>query len=78
MGRSQHNCIYSNCSPTKVVRDKTLFEAWHKQKPMVNQLIVFGCIAYTHIPSQERENFDEKGETLSSLAILMTLRDFAF
>ena len=51
-----------NCSPTKVVRDKTLFEAWHKQKPMVDQLKVFGCIAYTHIPSQERENFNERGK----------------
>ena len=29
---------------------------------MVNQLKVFGCIAYAHIPSQEREQFDEKGE----------------
>ena len=27
-----------NCSPTKAVRDKTPFKAWHKQKPMVNQL----------------------------------------
>ena len=51
-----------NRSPTKVVRNQTQFEAWHKQKPMVNQLKVFGCIGYTHIPSQEREKFDEKGE----------------
>ena len=29
---------------------------------MVNQLKVFGCIAYAHIPSQEREKFDEKEE----------------
>ena len=33
-----------NRSPTKAVRDKTPFEARHKQKPMVNQLKVFGCI----------------------------------
>ena len=51
-----------NRSPIKAVRDKTPFEAWHKQKLMVNQLKVFGCIAYAHIPSQEREKFDEKGE----------------
>jgi hypothetical protein len=51
-----------NRSPTKVVQNKTPFEAWHKQKPMVNQFKVFGCIAYAHIPSQEREKFDEKGE----------------
>uniref|UniRef100_A0A2N9EI16 Integrase catalytic domain-containing protein n=1 Tax=Fagus sylvatica TaxID=28930 RepID=A0A2N9EI16_FAGSY len=58
-----HTAVYIlNRSPTKAVRNKTPFEAWHKQKPMVNQLKVFGCIAYAHIPSQEREKFDEKGE----------------
>ncbi|KAL5808268.1 hypothetical protein ACOSQ3_028959 [Xanthoceras sorbifolium] len=31
-------------------------------KPQVNFLKVFGCIAYSHIPSQFREKFDEKGE----------------
>uniref|UniRef100_A0A2N9G9X7 Uncharacterized protein n=1 Tax=Fagus sylvatica TaxID=28930 RepID=A0A2N9G9X7_FAGSY len=58
-----HTAIYIlNRSPTKAVLNKTPFEAWHKQKPMVNQLKVFGCIAYAHIPSQEREKFDKKGE----------------
>ena len=47
-----------NHSLAKAVRDKTTFEAWHKQKPVVNQLKVFGCIAYAHIPTQEREKFD--------------------
>ena len=51
-----------NRSPTKAVRNKTPFEAWNKQKPQVNQLRVFGCIAYALKPSQEREKFDEKGE----------------
>ena len=50
-----------NRSLTKAVRYKTLFESWHKRKPMVNQLKVFGYIAYAHIPSLEREKFDENG-----------------
>ncbi|KAL5848578.1 hypothetical protein ACOSQ3_006622 [Xanthoceras sorbifolium] len=51
-----------NRAPTKAVLNKTPFEAWHKQKPQVSFLKVFGCIAYSHIPSQFREKFDEKGE----------------
>ncbi|KAL5766865.1 hypothetical protein ACOSP7_017482 [Xanthoceras sorbifolium] len=31
-------------------------------KPQVNSLKVFSCIAYSHIPSQFREKFDENGE----------------
>ena len=60
-----HTAIYIlNISPTKAVFNKTPFEAWHKRKPIVHHLKVFGCIAYSHIPSQYREKFDEKGEKL--------------
>ena len=52
-----------NRSPTKVVRNKTPFEAWNKRKPVVNHLKVFWCIAYALV-SHERDKFDEKGEKL--------------
>ncbi|CAL8138496.1 unnamed protein product [Prunus armeniaca] len=51
-----------NRSPTKAVKDKTPFEAWHRFKPKVDFFKIFGCTAYAHIPSQKREKFDEKGE----------------
>lgn len=53
-----------NISPTKAVFNKTPYEAWYKKKPDVQGLRVFGCIAYSHIPAQRREKFDEKGEKL--------------
>ena len=53
-----------NRSPTKAVRNQTPFEAWHKQKPDVSHLKVFGSITYALIPSQSRDKFDEKGEKL--------------
>ena len=40
----------------------TPYEAWFKRKPQVDHLKVFGCIAYYHVPSQNREKFDEKGD----------------
>ncbi|CAL2248910.1 unnamed protein product [Prunus armeniaca] len=48
--------------PTKSVKDMTPFEAWHGFKPKVDFFKIFGCIAYAHVPSQKRENFDENGE----------------
>ena len=51
-----------NRSPTKAILNKTPYQAWHGQKPQVHLPKVFGCVAYAHIPKQEREKFDEKGE----------------
>ncbi|KAG6520427.1 hypothetical protein ZIOFF_017482 [Zingiber officinale] len=53
-----------NRSPTKAVPNKTPYEAWLQRKPQVNNFKVLGCIAYSHIPFQQREKFDEKGEKL--------------
>ena len=35
-----------NLLPTKVVMNKTPYEAWYERKPNVSHLRVFGCIAY--------------------------------
>uniref|UniRef100_A0A5B7BAZ6 Putative polyprotein n=1 Tax=Davidia involucrata TaxID=16924 RepID=A0A5B7BAZ6_DAVIN len=51
-----------NRSPTKVVPNRTPYEAWNGRKPDVNFFRVFGSIAYSLIPSQHREKFDEKRE----------------
>uniref|UniRef100_A0A1X7UES6 Reverse transcriptase Ty1/copia-type domain-containing protein n=1 Tax=Amphimedon queenslandica TaxID=400682 RepID=A0A1X7UES6_AMPQE len=39
-----------NRCPTKVLPDKTPFEALTGVKPGVGHLKVFGCTAYRHIP----------------------------
>ena len=49
-----------NRCPTKAVKDKTPYEAWHGEKPKVEKLRVFGCDAYSHIPKDERGKFDLK------------------
>lgn len=51
-----------NKSPTKANPNKTPYEAWHNRKPEIRHFRVFGCLAYSLIPSQHREKFDEKGE----------------
>lgn len=60
-----HTAIYIlNRCPTKAVRDQTPFEAWHKKKPVVNHLKIFGSIGYSHISTPNRDKFDEKSEKL--------------
>ncbi|KAI4370422.1 hypothetical protein MLD38_018776 [Melastoma candidum] len=46
-----------NRSPSKFVQNKTIYEAWHKRKPVVDHLKVFGCVAYALL-TKKKENFD--------------------
>jgi hypothetical protein len=39
-----------NCSPTKALNGRTLYEAWHGRKPAVSHLRVFGCLAFSKEP----------------------------
>ena len=47
-----------NGSPTKAVKGKTLYEAYHGKKPDVGHLRVFGCTAYAHVAKEERKKLD--------------------
>lgn len=60
-----HTAIYIlNQCPTKAVLNRTPFEAWHKKKPLVDHLKIFGSIAYSLISTPNRDKFDEKSEKL--------------
>ena len=49
-----------NRSPTTAVKGMTPFEALTGEKPQVDTLRVFGCLAYAHIHKDERQKFDSK------------------
>ena len=51
-----------NRSYTKAVLDMTPHEAWSGSKPNVKHLRVFGCMAYSHIPKDERLKLDSKAK----------------
>ena len=42
------------------VDDKTPYEAFHKVKPDLSLLKVFGCLAHVHIPKARRKKLDER------------------
>ena len=49
-----------NRSPTLVVKNKTLEEAWSGFKPSVDHFRVFGCISHVHFPDCKRTKLDDK------------------
>ena len=49
-----------NRSPTNAVQDKTPYEAWTGNKPIVSHLRIFGCDTYIHVPRDERSKLDSK------------------
>ena len=49
-----------NRSSTSTVTGMTPFQAWSGKKPSVNNLRVFGCVAYSHIPKKERKKLNPK------------------
>ena len=51
-----------NRLPTKVVKNKTPFEAWYEVKPVVEHLKVFGSLCHTHVPYVKRDKLDYKVE----------------
>lgn len=49
-----------NRSPTTAVPNTTPEEAWSNRKPSVECFRVFGCVAYAHIPDNQRKKLDDK------------------
>ena len=49
-----------NLSFTSAVPEITPLQAWSGKKPSVNNLKVFGCAAYSHIPKDERGKLSSK------------------
>jgi transposase InsO family protein len=56
-----HTAVYlRNRSPTSAVEGMTPFEAFTGQRPSLDHLHVFGCLAYVHVPDVKRGKLDPK------------------
>jgi hypothetical protein len=44
-----------NRSPTSTLKKISLFEAWHKKKPNISHLKIFGADAYVHVLPKARQ-----------------------
>lgn len=53
-----------NRLPTSVLKQETPHERWCGKKPDMRHMRVFGCVAYAHIPDEERRKLDKKAVKL--------------
>jgi hypothetical protein len=51
-----------NRTPTTTIHGMTPKEKFIGKKPDVSHLIVFGCIAYVHVPNEKRSKLDPKAK----------------
>lgn len=51
-----------NRLPTKALKGKTPYEAWHGNKPSVQHLKIFGSICYVFVPEIKRDKLDQKAD----------------
>ena len=57
------NTVYvSNCTPHRVLENKTPEEVFSRKKPEVNHLRIFSCLVYIHIPKEKRTKLDPSGK----------------
>ena len=60
-GEAMTSAVYLiNRCPTKAICDRIPMEAWSGRRWIVEHLRVFGCIAYAHVPKEQRQKFDDK------------------
>ena len=51
-----------NCTPHRVLDNKTPKETFSDEKPEVIHLGIFGCPVYIHIPKEKRTKLDPSGK----------------
>jgi hypothetical protein len=62
-GEAAMTTIYvQNISPHRILKDMTLEEAFSGKKPNVENLRIFGCHVYSHIPKDKRNKLEPSGK----------------
>ncbi|KAF2346226.1 Ribonuclease H-like domain [Trinorchestia longiramus] len=60
-----------NRSPTSAHKNLTPYQALNGHKPNVQHFRTFGCMAYAHVPKDEREKLDSKSKSCSITSLFM-------
>ena len=51
---------------------------WYEKRPNVNHFRVFGCLAYVHVPDQNRQKLDAKSESCIFVGYSEELKAYKF
>ncbi|KAI3813170.1 hypothetical protein L1987_17887 [Smallanthus sonchifolius] len=69
-GEEVRHAIYVlNRVPTKALKDSTPYEALKGRKPNLEYLRIFGCVAYSKVPSQHLKKLDDRSIPMVYLGI---------
>lgn len=63
----RHSVYLLNRLPTRALSGATPYEAWTNEKPRVDYLKVFGCIAYMKIPNVHVRKLDDRSKCVVHL-----------
>ena len=61
---------------TALKAGETPYLLWYGKKPNVEHITVFGCIVYSHIPSEHRKKLDKKAQKLIFIGYTETARNY--
>nr|GEZ00758.1 ribonuclease H-like domain, reverse transcriptase, RNA-dependent DNA polymerase [Tanacetum cinerariifolium] len=67
----RHAIYILNRVPTKALDDITTCEAIKQRKPNLENLRVFGCIAYAKVPSQRLTKLDDRSSRMNTKELLL-------
>ncbi|KAG6536775.1 hypothetical protein ZIOFF_001844 [Zingiber officinale] len=69
-GETVRHAVYLlNCLPTKVLGERTPFEAWMGRKPHLSHLRVFGCVAYVKNTIPHLKKLDDRSSPMVYLGV---------
>ncbi|UYV60645.1 hypothetical protein LAZ67_1001752 [Cordylochernes scorpioides] len=57
---SKHCSLYRNKCYNSTLGDKVPDELWSSRKPSIRHLKAFGCLAYSHIPTERRKKLENR------------------
>jgi len=52
--------FFHNQLPTRILEEKTLFEAWYGYKPSLSFLKIFGSMCFVHVSRVKRDKLDKR------------------
>ena len=72
-----HAAYVRNRLPTTALKEnETPYQRWYGRKPDVSHLRVFGCMAYAHVPDNERRKLDKKSKKMRFVGYSLTSKGY--
>ena len=68
--------LHNHMVSTALKVGETPYFLWYGEKPNLKHVRVFGCVVYTHIPSEQRKKLDKKAHRLRFIGYTETASNY--